>query len=339
MNSTALPQILVTGGEGYIGVHTVRALVQRGFGVVVLDWLNNDGVEHLGVELVVGDIADPSVLAGLFADRKFEAVVHLAALKSVSESFERLGDYFRVNSAGTLNLTEAVVAAAGDQPPAPIVYSSTCAIYGDPDQVPVTEQSAARPANPYAASKFMGEEILRWYSGKGLRSISLRYFNAAGASSDGSIGEGPRNAKSLIPRVMDAALGKTAEVEIYGTDYATPDGTAVRDYVHVEDLAEAHLLALDYLLAGGGSAVVNLGSGRGTSVAEVIAVAERVSGRPVPVRHAPRRPGDAAAIWADNSRAGELLHWSPVRDLDEIIMSAWHWHSRRAERPVGAKRE
>jgi UDP-glucose-4-epimerase GalE len=330
--------ILVTGGEGYIGAHTVRALVERGFRVVIVDWHDNGVADaSRGTELVLGDVSDPRLLADLMAEHRFDAVIHLAALKSVEESFERPGDYFRVNAMGTLAIADALAAAAGGRPPAPVVYSSTCAIYGEPDRVPVAESSPARPANPYASSKLMGEQILSSYSAaRGLRSMSLRYFNAAGASTGGLMGEDPARAQSLIPRVMEAAMGVRDELVIYGTDYATDDGTAVRDYVHVDDLAAAHVLALDHLLAGGRTNVVNLGSGRGVSVGEVIAATERVTGRSIPVRHASRRTGDTSAIWADISLAADLLRWSPARSFEEIIATAWLWHSGRDRRVVAA---
>jgi UDP-glucose-4-epimerase GalE len=323
--------VLVTGGEGYIGAHTVRALVDRGFGVVVVDWRDNGVAAGLnGAELVVADVSESQAITALCTRRRFDAVVHLAALKSVPESFERIGEYFRINTLGTQALADAVLKGAGSQAPMPIVYSSTCAIYGEPDTVPVTESSPARPRNPYAASKLMGEEILGWYSvAKGVRSMSLRYFNAAGASSDGRMGEDPRLAQGLIPRIMQAALGERDAVEVYGSDYATADGTAVRDYVHVDDLADAHVLAVEYLLTGGETMAVNLGSGHGASVAEVIAASERITGRTISIRNAGRRNGDASAIWADISLAAEVLRWSPARSFEEIVASAWRWHSSR----------
>jgi len=234
------------------------------------------------------------------------------------------GKYFHNNVVGTSELLRALEGSAV----ASFVFSGSCSVYGTPELLPVSEAAALHPESPYGQSKLTGEQLLRWYGDlRGLRWMSLRYFNAAGASEGVEIGEDPRASANLIPLVMLAVLGLRGPVQIFGSDFDTPDGTAVRDYIHVDDLARAHVLALEHLEAGGQSAAVNLGTGTGSSVREVIDTTERVSGRPVPFEAVARRPGDPSAVWADNSLAARLLGWIPEYGLEQIIESAWRWHS------------
>ena len=317
--------ILVTGGAGYIGAHTVRQLLRRGDDVIVLDNLEHGNARAVeGATLIIGDIADRAALDALFSEHQIDAVIHLAARKSVEESLRRPADYFRTNVAGSLALVEACLRAEVHH----FVFSSTCAVYGTPSSLPVTEELPEQPETPYGESKLMVERMLRWIDRPhALRSVSLRYFNAAGAADEADLGEDWTQAPNLVPVVMKAALGRGAPVRIFGTDYPTHDGTAIRDYVHVVDLADAHLRAVDYLAAGGSSQTINLGSGQGASVRDVIEQTERAAGRRVPVIEAPRREGDPPAIWSHGARASEHLGWQPRRGLEEIVESAWRWHS------------
>ncbi len=321
--------VLVTGGAGYVGSHTVRQLLRRGSRVVVLDNLSHGSRAAVGdAPLIVGDLGDGELLARILREEEISAVIHLAADKSVEESLRDPGSYFRNNVGNSLTL----LAACRDAGVQRFIFSSTCAIYGIPSELPVSEETPARPETPYGESKLMVERMLHWFDGAhGLRSVSLRYFNAAGAAEEGDIGENWTDAVSLIPMVMKAALGKTDAVTVFGTDYPTPDGTAIRDYVHVLDLADAHLRALDFLAEGNPSQVLNLGTGAGASVREVIAETERVGGRPVPYVDAPRRPGDAAEVWAASGAAQRILDWRPRYGLPEIIETAWRWHSNHPD--------
>ncbi|HYI60961.1 MAG TPA: UDP-glucose 4-epimerase GalE [Acidimicrobiales bacterium] len=317
--------VLVTGGAGYIGAHTARLLRERGRDVVVLDSLEGGRPEAtLGAPLVVGDIADADLVRATVEEHGVEAIIHFAAYKAAGESMEQPGRYF-ANNVGKANaLFDAARAVGVDR----VVFSSTCAVYGTPQGLPVAEDHPLAPENPYAESKRMVEQMLRWYSElHGMRSVSLRYFNAAGASADGRIGEDWTVTLNLVPLVMKAALGRIPQVTVFGTDYPTRDGTGVRDYVHVEDLADAHVRALDHLEAGGETTHVNLGTGVGSTVREVLDMAREVSGVDIPSADAPRRPGDAAEIYGDNRRALDLLGWRPDRDLRTILTSAWAWHS------------
>ena len=318
-------RVLVTGGAGYIGSHTAQLLARRGHDVVVLDTLERGSPAAVrDAALVVGSVADREVLDRLFDGSPVDAVVHFAAWKAAEESLRDPGRYFGNNVAGTLTLLDAMVAANVRA----LVYSSSCAVYGTPEHLPVTEAAATRPENAYGESKLLVERLLPWYErAHGLRSAALRYFNAAGAEPDGSNGEDWRDAANLVPVVMKAAAGLIPAVPVYGTDYPTSDGTAVRDYVHVLDLAEAHARALDHLASGGTSCTVNVGTGLGSSVRELIATAERVVGRSIAVSMRPRRDGDPAAVWADASRARAMLGWNARFDLEEIVRSAWAWHS------------
>ena len=317
--------ILVTGGAGYIGSHTARLLHERGRDVVAFDSLEfGHPAAVVGVPLVTGDVGDPDAVAEVVQRYGVDAVVHFAAYKSPAESMSKPWRYFGNNVAKSASLLETLHETGVTR----VVFSSTCAVYGTPERVPVGEDAAIQPESPYGESKAMTERALSWYDRcVGLRSVSLRYFNAAGAWPDGSIGEDWTVTINLIPLLMKSALGRRGPLEIYGTDYPTPDGTAIRDYVHVVDLANAHVKALEYLESGGATTVVNLGTGVGSSVREVLTEAERVIGHPVPHELVGRRPGDPVALYADNTRAKDLLGWSPESDLRDILASAWAWHS------------
>jgi UDP-glucose-4-epimerase GalE len=317
--------ILVTGGAGYIGSHTVRLLRERGRNVVVVDSMEFGHAAALGdTPLVRADIADRQAIAKVVRDYDVDAVMHFAAYKAAGESMERPGRYFDNNVGRSAALLETLAELGVMR----MIFSSSSAVYGTSDRLPVNEDSAIRPESPYGESKAIIERMMSWYDRcLGLRSVSLRYFNAAGAWLDGSIGEDWTVALNLVPVVMKTALGRRGALQVFGTDYPTPDGTAVRDYVHVIDLADAHLKALELLEDGGVSTAVNLGTGVGSSVFEVLASAEKAIGRPVPYEVAPRRPGDPVALYSDGDRAHRLLGWNPHYGLDEIVSSAWAWHS------------
>ena len=318
--------ILVTGGAGYIGSHTVRALREIGREVVVLDSLELGTADAvLGAPLVVGDTADSELVRSTIGDFGVTDVVHFAAYKSVGESMESPGKYWRNNVAGTIELLEACRDAGVER----LVFSSSCSVYGTPERVPVTEDAAIAPESVYAETKATVERILRWYGETtGLRSMSLRYFNAAGASADGRIGEDWDFSINLIPLAMKAVLLDGHRLQVFGADYDTPDGTCIRDYIHVDDLADAHVKALDYLAAGGATGAVNVGTGVGSSVFDVIRATEAAAGRGVPHDVVARRAGDPVSTFADPTRARELLGWRATRGLDEIVRSAYAWHSR-----------
>lgn len=318
--------VLVTGGAGYIGAHTTRALVAAGRKVVVLDSLELGRRSMVGdVPLVVGDIADSDLVAATIAEHQVDSCVHFAAYKAAGESMEQPGRYFANNVAGTNALLGTLQRGGVTK----VVFSSTCAVYGTPEHLPVTEATPIHPESPYGESKLLVERILDWYDAcHGLRSMRLRYFNAAGAAADATIGEDWTMALNLVPLAMKALLGARPPLSVFGTDYPTRDGTAIRDYIHVDDLADAHVRALQHLDTGGASTTLNLGTGTGSTVREVLAAAERAAGRPVPHQEVPRRPGDPTAIWADTSRAAEVLGWKATRGLEEIVTSAWSWHSR-----------
>lgn len=324
--------VLVTGGAGYIGSHTVRALHEAGVPVVVVDSLELGRADAVGpVDLVVGDIADGAVIRQICEDYQVGAVVHFAAYKNVGESMTDPGKYLRNNLTGTINLLEALTAAGVDE----IVFSSSCSVYGTPAIVPVDETAAIAPESVYAQTKATMETLLDWYCRtKGMRSVSLRYFNAAGASADAVIGEDWTYSMNLVPvAIRSLLIGEPAELTVFGDDYPTPDGTCVRDYIHVDDLAAAHLRALSYLAAGGVTTAVNVGTGTGSSVREVLAAIEAVAGRPVPHRIGPRREGDPVSTFADPRRAQELLGWEATRDLAEVVGSAYRWHLAQVNEP------
>jgi UDP-glucose 4-epimerase len=317
--------VLVTGGAGYIGSHTVRLLRERGRDVVAFDSMEFGNAASVGeVPLVVGDVGDPEAVGAVVDQYGVDSVVHFAAYKSPAESMTKPQRYFGNNTAKSALLLETLQAKGVKH----VVFSSTCAVYGTPDHVPVGEDAAVRPESPYGESKAMTEKVLSWYGRcLDLRSVSLRYFNAAGAWPDGSIGEDWTVTINLVPLLMKAVLGRRPPLEVYGNDYPTPDGTAIRDYVHVIDLADAHVKSLEYLEGGGETTALNLGTGVGSSVLEVVAAAESVMGREVPYTVAPRRPGDPVALYADTTRSNELLQWAPRYSLTDILGSAWAWHS------------
>jgi UDP-glucose 4-epimerase len=321
--------ILVTGGAGYIGSHTVRALRLAGRDVVVLDTLELGEAEAVGdAELVVGDISDESLVASVCRDHDVEAIVHFAAYKNVGESMIEPAKYFRNNVIGTLHLLEAARSVNVDR----IVFSSSCSVYGTPATVPVDESQPISPESVYAETKAMVERMLHWYDQvHGLRSVSLRYFNAAGASFDTSIGEDWTYALNLIPVAIRALLTGDQELQVYGDDYPTHDGTCVRDYIHVVDLANAHVAALDHLARGGATTAVNVGSGEGSSVFDVLQGIERVAGRPVPHRVVARRVGDPVSTYSDTTRSSALLGWTAQHGLDEILETAYAWHVRQRD--------
>jgi UDP-glucose 4-epimerase len=316
--------VLVTGGAGYIGSHTVRALRGAGREVVVLDSLELGRADAvIDAPLIVGNITDNDLVASLIREHDVTQLVHFAAYKSVGESMEQPTKYWRNNVAGTIELLDTCLAGGVDQ----VVFSSSCSVYGTPPEVPVTEAAPIDPESVYAATKAEVERILRWYgTTNGLRAVSLRYFNAAGASFDGRIGEDWTYSINLIPLVMKAILLGDRRLAVFGDDYDTPDGTCIRDYIHVDDLADAHVRALDHLAKGGPTVEVNVGTGVGSSVLDVIRAAERISAQPVPFDIVDRRPGDPVATFADPTFAADTLGWSARHGLDEIIATAWNWH-------------
>jgi UDP-arabinose 4-epimerase len=326
-----MESVLVTGGAGYIGSHTAKLLARSGFRPVVLDNLTRGHAESVQWgPLVKGDIADASLVKRVVREYGIQAALHFAALAYVDESVRNPRNYFQNNVTGSLNLLDALV----DSGVRHVVFSSTCATYGIPESVPISESNAQRPVNPYGESKLFVERVLEWY-GKayGLNWTALRYFNAAGADEDGEIGEDHDPETHIIPRAILAALGSVPELQVFGTDYPTADGTAVRDYIHVTDLAEAHVLALKHLLNGGKSQAINLGTGTGHSVLEVIRAVEGISGLRVPRRIADRRPGDPPMLVASNARASEVLGWSPKHsDLETMVRTAWAWEKSREMR-------
>jgi UDP-glucose 4-epimerase len=317
-------RVLVTGGAGYIGSHTVALLRARGDFVVVLDSLEFGHREAIGdAPLVVGRTQDQALVGQVIGDHQLDAIIHFAAYKAAGESMSKPAKYFANNVSGSLCLLEAAQQAGVRR----FVFSSTAAVYGTPQSLPVGEDAPLHPENPYGESKLLVEQMLRWFDTcHGLRGVALRYFNAAGAALDASNGEDPRLVQNLIPLVMNAATGRAAKVSVFGTDYPTPDGTCIRDYIHVLDLAEAHARALDFLTTHGRSEVFNLGTGKGASVFEVMREARRASGVNFSVENTARRPGDPAAVWADNRKARALLGWQPRYGLREIIETAWAWH-------------
>ncbi|KAA6183963.1 UDP-glucose 4-epimerase GalE [Thiohalocapsa marina] len=328
MTSSPTKSVLVTGGAGYIGSHACKALAQAGYQPVACDNLvyGHPWAVKWG-PLEQGDIADRAWLDALIARYRPVAVMHFAAYAYVGESVQDPGKYYRNNVAGTLTLLEAL----RDHQVRHCIFSSTCATYGVPAVMPIDEATPQAPINPYGASKWMIERILADFEvAHGLRSLSLRYFNAAGADPDGEIGEEHAPETHLIPLAIQAAQRGEPALAIFGTDYDTPDGTAVRDYIHVTDLAVAHVKALEDLLAGGASGALNLGTGQGYSVREVVEAVEVVSGRPVPVREAARRVGDPPVLVADPRRAMQRLDWQPrYSSLSRIVETAWGWHAGR----------
>jgi len=329
--------VLLTGGAGYVGSHTAKALACAGFVPIAFDNLSNG--HRSAVKwgpLVVGDLADGRLIRETIRKYDTQAVIHFAADAYVGESMSQPLKYFRNNVANTLSLLEAL----HDMRVRDVVFSSSCATYGIPTKIPIPEDHLQCPVNPYGESKLVVERMLQWCGGAyDLGWVSLRYFNAAGADPAGEIGECHSPETHLIPLVIQAAIGERRAVEIFGNDYQTQDGTAVRDYVHVTDLADAHVRALEHLRRGGESRAFNLGTGEGRSVLEVVASVERVSSRPIASRKCPRRPGDPPILVADSRAAREVLGWNPrYSDLEIIVRSAWRWHSPRVslKREIGA---
>jgi UDP-glucose 4-epimerase len=317
-------RILITGGAGYIGSHTATLLRGRGDFVVVFDSLELGYRQAIGdIPLVVGNTRDGALVKQVLGDHKLEAVIHFAAYKAAGESMKNPAKYFDNNVFGTLQLLEAVRQAGVRK----FVFSSTAAVYGTPATLPVREISPVHPENPYGESKLIVEQMLKWFDAcHGVRSVALRYFNAAGAALDGKNGEDPRYVQNLIPLVMKVATQRAPVLRVFGTDYPTPDGTGIRDYIHVLDLAEAHARALDFLAKTERSEIFNIGTGQGASVKEVLDKARLLSGVDIPAEMVERRPGDPAAVYADNRKAREMLGWSPRYSLGEIIQTAWQWH-------------
>lgn len=323
------PPILVTGGAGYIGSHTCKALAQAGYLPITYDNLvhGHEWAVKWG-PLERGDLQDQARLADVIARWRPKAVIHFAAYAYVGESVSDPAKYYRNNVTGTLSLLEGLRAARIDE----LVFSSTCATYGAPERLPIDEGHPQQPVSPYGRSKQMIEQILRDYDqAYGLRSIALRYFNVAGADLDGDIGEDHDPETHLVPLAIETALGRRDALRIFGHDYPTPDGTAIRDYIHVVDLAIAHVRALQLLAAGRPSTACNLGTGRGYSVREVVTAVERALGRKIDTRPAPRRAGDPPVLVAASAKAHELLDWQPTcSDLETIVQSAAQWTSTRA---------
>jgi UDP-arabinose 4-epimerase len=323
--------VLVIGGAGYIGSHTARALKRAGHEAIVFDNLST-GYEFLaaGFELVRGDVFDGNALARVLA--RADAIMHFAAHAYVGESVTNPRKYFHNNVEGGLSLLNAALEAGVNK----IIFSSTCAVYGEVDKVPIAENIPRQPVNPYGVSKLFFEQALEAYDrAYGFRYASLRYFNAAGADESAEIGELHDPETHLIPLALRATAREGPELQIFGRDYPTPDGTCIRDYIHVNDLASAHVKALEHLAAGKGSFAVNVGTGNGASVREVISAVEKVTGKPVPHSLVARRRGDPPALVANPAKAQSLLHWKATRGLDEIVSTAWSWEEHRRNVKVG----
>ena len=318
--------ILVCGGAGYIGSHAVHALVEKGEQVVIVDNLQTGhrGALNPAAKFYEGDIRDASVLDKIFTENKIEAVIHFAANSLVGESMEKPLLYFNNNVYGMQVLLEGMVRHGVDK----IVFSSTAATYGEPKRVPIHEDDETCPTNTYGETKLTMEKMMKWVSrANGVRYVSLRYFNAAGALPDGLIGEDHKTETHLIPLILQVPTGRRDHITVFGDDYPTPDGTCLRDYIHVVDLADAHVLALEYLRKGGASDIFNLGNGQGFSVKEMIAAAEKATGRSIKVEIGARRAGDPAQLIASSEKARTVLGWKPqFTDVEQVIGTAWKWH-------------
>ena len=317
--------ILVCGGAGYIGSHINKELHRQGYDTIVFDNLVYGHPEAVKWgRFVHGDLSHAEEIDSVFSENRIDAVFHFAAYAYVGESVQEPEKYYFNNVAATLNLLKTMRKHGCNR----IIFSSTCATYGEPERVPITEDMPQRPINPYGASKLMVEQIFRDYEkAYGLRFAVLRYFNAAGADPEGEIGESHNPETHLIPLVLDAAAGKRPDIKIFGTDYDTPDGSCIRDYIHVSDLADAHLLALRYLNQGGNSDFFNLGNERGTSVREVIQSVKKITGKSFTVTQAGRRPGDPAVLVGSSEKARRVLGWKPrYPEIDDIVRHAWNWH-------------
>ncbi|HBV98540.1 MAG TPA: UDP-glucose 4-epimerase GalE [Desulfotomaculum sp.] len=322
--------VLVCGGAGYIGSHTVRELVKAGHAVVVLDNLSRGHRKAVkNAILVEGDIADGSLVSDLVRSYGIDGCMHFAALSQVGESVRRPDAYYFNNLVKSINLLDTLVGTGVKY----FIFSSTAAVYGNPKELPLGENHRTMPANPYGAAKLAFEEVLKWYSRAfGFKYINLRYFNAAGSDKNCDIGEDHTPETHLIPLVLQAASGKKTEISVFGTDYPTHDGTCIRDYIHVTDIALAHLLALDYLYSGKPSDCFNLGNGCGYSVLEVVKIAEEITGRPIPLKLVNRRPGDPAVLIASSEKAQKVLGWQPQHsNLKTILETAWDWHRKHPD--------
>ena len=318
--------ILVAGGAGYIGSHMTVLLVKRGYDVIVADNLRTGHWQSVkgARKLYVGDLRDTAFLHRVFSENRIDGVINFAACSLVGESVVDPLKYYGNNVEGAVSLLTAMQTHGVDK----IVFSSTAATYGEPEKQPIEEGDRTEPTNPYGATKLAIENMLKWCDGAyGIRYVALRYFNAAGSDTEAGIGEDHEPESHLIPLVMKTALGQRDHIGIFGEDYPTPDGTCVRDYIHVKDLAEAHLLALEYLERGGSSDVFNLGNGTGYSVREIIDTARRVTGKEIKAVAEPRRGGDPSVLIASNKKAAEVLGWKPNRSLEQIVADAWAWHS------------
>lgn len=324
-------RLLVLGGAGYIGSHTALELIKKGHEVVVVDNLVTGYVKAVPEKATFyqGDIRDFDFLDDLFKKEKIDAVIHFAAFSLVGESVTNPLKYYDNNLYGTKVLLDAMIKNDIKK----IVFSSTAATYGEPENIPILETDRTCPTNPYGETKLAMEKMFHWASkAHGLSYVSLRYFNACGADATGQIGEAHNPESHLIPLVLQVPNGKRESVSIYGTDYDTPDGTCIRDYIHVTDLAEAHILAVEYLAKGGESNIFNLGNGVGYSVRKVIETARRVTGHPIPATEVPRRAGDPARLVASGEKAKNILGWEPkIKQLDEIVESAWKWHRKHPD--------
>ncbi|HEX2866594.1 MAG TPA: UDP-glucose 4-epimerase GalE [Ignavibacteriales bacterium] len=317
--------VLVTGGAGYIGSHVVRMLLKKEHSVVIIDNLSRGHLESVpeGVKFEQVSLLDFEGLKAAISRHRIDAVIHFAAFAYVGESVEDPGLYYTNNVSGSINLIRAL----NENNIKKIVFSSTCSLYGNPEHVPISEKEKLNPINPYAKTKYFIEQVLSDFDVSfQMKYAALRYFNAAGADFEGMIGESHLPEPHLIPIVLQAALGKREKVMIYGDDYPTSDGTCIRDYIHVYDLADAHIRALEYLNRGGESTVINLGTGTGYSVKEIIESARRITEREIKADITQRRPGDPAVLIADNKKAREVLGWIPKYGLDDILRSAWQWH-------------
>ena len=323
--------ILVCGGAGYIGSHTVHQLVEKGEDVVIVDNLQTGhmGAVNPKAKFYKGDIREAEVLDRIFTENKIDAVVHFAANSLVGESMTNPLKYFNNNVYGMQVLLEAMVRHGIDK----IVFSSTAATYGEPERIPIMEDDRTEPTNPYGQSKLIMETMMMWVSlATGIRYVSLRYFNAAGAIEDGSIGEDHSPETHLIPLILQVPLGKRDHITVFGEDYPTPDGTCLRDYIHVLDLADAHVLAIDYLRRGGESNIFNLGNGQGFSVKEMIEAAREATGLDIKVEIGERRAGDPAQLIASSEKARKVLGWQPkFTDVKAVIGTAWKWHQQHPE--------
>lgn len=319
--------LLITGGAGYIGSIANRYLRDLGHQTVVFDNLTTGHKVAVGdTKLIVGDLKNPGDIEKAFEVESFDAVIHFAALALAGESMDKPAEYFINNILGGTNLLEAMQKAECKT----IIFSSTCAVYGLPEKLPVTENESYKPVSVYGSSKRMLEEVLEWYDKiYGIKYVNLRYFNAAGALLDGTLGEAHNPETHIIPKALDAAAGNAYEFQLYGGDYKSPDGTCIRDYIHVLDLADAHIKAVEYLIKGGVSMSFNLGAGKGYSNKEVLSMVEKVTGKKISVKVVPRRIGDPDAIFADNTKAKTVLGWNPIHsNLETIVKSAWDWHQK-----------